>query len=425
MLLKSLYQLHKLRRDQWLTAGQLREIQQRKLKAIIRHAYEKVTYYRRLFDSAGVRPEDINTGEDLSRIPITTRKQLQQVPVEEMVARDVDLNRCKEITTAGSSGIPLVVFLSQQDSDFYDLVWARACLENGQRLRDKIAAFKFHLPPHRRWFDQVGIWRKHVISLLEEPRKQVEALRSLKPDGIRGNTFQLVNIAKIIKEKGRGEICPRLVFGMGSLLDPHSRELINSAFQTKMFDYYGATEVGCIAWECTEHGGYHINSDTVVLEFVKGGRSAQPGERAKIICTGLHSHTMPFIRYEIGDIGVFSDEKCPCGRGLPLLKYIEGRADDFLCTSDGRPCSPSVIVNQMKLISGIAQFRITQESEQKVLVQLVKGEDFTAETVNRTEDLLKQMLGDGVDVKVEINDGLASDPGGKIRSIICKVPPEF
>jgi len=154
----------------------------------------------------------------LSKIPITTRLELQKLSPEEIVARDIDLNNCKKITIAGSSGIPLVIFLSNKDSNFYDMVWARAALANRQKLRDKIACLKFHFPP-KFWFERFGIWKKEIISVLDDPEKKIETLTRIRPDVIRGNAFELVNLAKAIKQKGVEGINPRLVFSMGSVLD--------------------------------------------------------------------------------------------------------------------------------------------------------------------------------------------------------------
>jgi len=424
MLLSSLLDLYRLRRNQWLGTEELEEIQRKKLLAVIKHAYQNVSYYRKLFDSAGVKPEDIKTVKDLTKIPITTRLKLQQLPPEEIVAKGINLNKCKKITTAGSSGIPLVVFLRKEDNDFYDMVWARTSLENGRRLWDSTAYFKFHFPP-KFWFERIGIWKKEIISLLDDPEKQIATLRRIKPDVIRGNVFQLVNLARIIKQKGLEGINPRLIFSMGSLLDYHSRELIESAFCAEVFDYYGATELGCIAWECSEHRGYHINIDTVVVEFINKGRMTGLGKMGKIICTGLNSFAMPFIRYDTGDIGIPSDEKCPCGRGLPLLKSIEGRADDFFISANGTLYSPSVVVNQIKLIPGISQFRIIQQGERDVTAQVVPDKDFSLETSKKFKETMRKIMGNDLIINVKIFDKIPPDPSGKIGSLISKVKGEF
>ena len=420
MLISSLLHLRQLRKNQWLHPNRLAEIQRSKLVRMIRHAYANVRYYRRLFDSAGITPEDIKTTADLTKIPITSRSVLQRQSMEEMVASGVDLRTCKKITTAGSSGAPLTVFLTQRDSSYYDMVWARASLENGRRLRDRAAHFKFHSPP-KLWHQALGIWRKEILSLLDAPATLIARLRLISPDILAGNPFELLTIARYIIENNVKGISPRWVLARGSLLDAHAREIIESAFHARVIDFYGATEVGCIAWECYERRGYHLKIDSVILEVITEGRKARPEEAGRIVCTALHSFAMPFIRYDLGDIGTISDEACPCGRGLPLLKSIDGRADDFFVSSDGTLCSPSVIVNQIKLILGIAQFKIIQESEKDFTALLAPNEHYAPETSELLAGTLRRIMGDDIHIKVETLEAIPADPMGKIRSLVSKV----
>jgi len=420
MLIAAMLHLRQLRKNQWLEPERLREIQQEKLKRIVQHAYENVRYYRKLFDSAGVRPEDIDGPADLTKIPITARSELQRQSLDQIVATGVDLERCRKLTTAGSSGAPLTVFLSQMDSRFYDMGWARASLENGRRLWDRAASFRSYRTP-RFWFQGLGIWRKETISILEDLTTKIARLRRIRPDIIQATTFELVMLAKFIMANRITGISPRLVLSRGTLLDPRSRETIRSAFGAPVVDCYGATELGCIAWECSERRGHHINVDALVLEVVREGAAAAPGEAGKLVCTGLHSFAMPFIRYELGDIGALATEPCPCGRGLPLLKDLHGRADDFFVSSKGELISPQVITSQLKSIPGISQFRIVQESEHKINAEIVADTFCSSSAATALVQTMRRIMGEEVNVKVELKDVISADRSGKIRSLVSKV----
>ncbi|TET77407.1 MAG: phenylacetate--CoA ligase family protein [Candidatus Cloacimonadota bacterium] len=424
MILYSFYNLYKLRNNQWLKLSELEEIQRRKLKRIIKHAYENVPYYRKLFDSVGVKPEDIRTVEDLAKIPITTRKQIERLRRDEIIAKGINLAKCEKRTTTGSSAMPLDVFFTKKDLSFLDMTWARVFLENGLRLRDKRASIKYHLPS-KRWVQYLGIWRREFISTSDNSDDQIQSLKRINPDVLTGMPFNLCFLATAMKTKGIKGINPRLVFSMGALLDRESRKLLESVFRAKVFDYYGTEELGCIAWECGEHTGYHINMDTVVVEFVKDGKPVKSGERGKLICTGLHSYAMPFIKYEVGDVAIFINKQCPCGRGLALMKSIEGRTEDFIVNSKGKSHSPSVIIINVRVIRGVAQFKIIQESRGELAVQIVKGRDFSSETVHQVEQKLRGILGNEMHIKIEIVDEIPKDPSGKIRSVISKVPLEL
>jgi len=420
MLISSLFHFYQLRKNQWVEPDELLEIQRRKLLPMVRHAYENVRYYRKLFDSAGVRPGDIKSAEDLTRIPITSRSDLQRQPLDEITANGIDSTACKRITTSGSSGAPLTVLLRKQDSHYYDMVWARASLESGRRILDRVANFKFHNPP-RYWYRDLGIWRKQIISLLDDPTKQIARLQQIRPDILSGSPFELFMLAKFVTDNQIKDVRARLALTRGSLLDAHARTFIESAFHTKVFDQYGTTEVGCIAWECSERKGYHANVDSLVLEVIREGRSAKPGEAGKIVCTSLHSFAMPFIRYDLGDIGTLSDEACPCGRRLPVLRSIDGRADDFFVNLDGALCSPSVIANQIKLIPGIAQFKIIQETHREFTALLVPNAQYSEDTRERVERTLSRIMGHDVHTTVQTLEAIPADPSRKIRSLVSKV----
>ena len=412
--------LRRLRKNIRLPEDKLNALQLEKLQALLRYAHENVPYYRRLFDSAGVTPRDIQCADDLACIPVTTRRQIQRMPLEDILAKGIARGSCKRITTSGSSGIPLAVFMRRKDSERHDLVWARTSLENGKRLRDVTSYFKFHAP-RRAWYESLGVWRRHIIPLLEDNPEKAERLKRTTPDILRGNPFELVNLAIYVREHDIAGIRPGMIFCMGSLLDRASRELLRSTFHADVFDFYGSTEFGCIAWECSRHQGYHVNMDTVVLEIVREGRPARPGEVGSIICTGLDSLAMPFIRYDTGDMGVMEGEKCACGRTLPLLRSIEGRADDFLVSSEGRTISPSRIVNQVKLIRGIGQFRIIQQTRERLLVQLVPDKHASEETGRSLRETLARIMGPAVRIDLQTRPAIPPDPAGKIRSLVCLV----
>lgn len=426
MFVFSLINLYRLRRQQWLKTEKLEEIQRKKLRRMIKHAYENVLYYRRLFESVGVRPEDIKTVEDLQKIPITTKEQLQKLEPKEIIAKGVNPNRCRKLTTSGSTGIPLLIFLRNKDFEFYNLVWARTSMECGQRLFDRFVYLKAIPPPRPRfWFEHLGVWKRHIVSYRYKLDKQIELLRHIRPRVIKSYSLKLFELARYIKKKGVKDVRLRSVLTMGCTLDHKSREMIESAFRTEVFDCYGSFELGCIAWECSEHKGYHINCDSLVLELIKDGRAASPGEIGKIVCTSLHSFAMPFIRYEIGDVGIGSDKKCPCGRGLPLLKSIEGRTDDLFVSPSGELYTTPGFIVYFKSISGISQFRIIQESLECITVQIKPDKNFSEEIAKQIKETLQKLTGGNLNIKVEVVDTIPPDPSGKLRSIISNVHKEL
>jgi len=417
-------QLYKHRRTVWLTTSKLKELQIKKLKRIIKHAYKNVGYYRRLFDSAGVKPEDIETMEDLSKIPVTSKLQLRKLPQDKIIAKNVNINECIKLTISGQVGIPLDIFFTKKDARFLDMLWARSFLENGLRFRDKRVSIEYSFPP-KSWLRYFGIWRREYLSVINDPEHQANILKEMRPDVLTGNSFDIDMLARVVKAKSIKGINPRLVFSIGNFLSETSWELISSVFQAEVFDYYGTAELGCVGWECNQHNGYHINTDAFVVEIIKDGKPVPIGERGEIICTALHSYAMPFIRYRTGDIAALTDEQCPCGRGLPLMRSVEGRANDFITSPDGILVSPCLLVSVLKSIPGIAHYKLVQENKELLTMKIAKARDFSNYTAQRVRSELEEILGKEMHVDIQLVDEIPEDPLGKIRSIISKVPTRF
>ena len=420
----SLLALNKLRKTQWLSPAELEELQWQKLRRVLHHAYERVPYYRRLFDSAGIKPADIRSRADLSLVPITTKKALQQTPSEELLARGVKLSRCIERRTSGTTGSPLSVFLSHREKEAQDMVQARAMLENGLRLTDRRAVFvaSWQIPRAKSWFQRLGFWRKIHFPVFDDIRDQMPALERFTPESLAGTPAILRLIALETMRRGRNRLSPRTIFSTADLLDRGTRELLESVFKVKVVDLYGSLEFGYLAWECPQRRGYHVNMESVVMEFLPAGRRAPDGDAREVVCTSLLAYTMPLIRYRLGDLCTPSPEPCPCGRGLALIKLIEGRTNDVVRLPGGRVVTPQALADAMVGFGGmIQQFRIIQEREEHISVHLVEGRDFNATTVSLIEEGLGRVLGRDVHIQTQIVPSIRRDPAGKQRAIISNV----
>jgi len=409
-------------KSQWKPYEELKELQDRKLRAITKHAYENVSFYHQKFDSAGVHPEDIKTVEDLPKLPITTKQEVKENFPGRIVARGVDISKCWLPHTSGSTGIPLTVAYDEAAEDFQKAVALRPNLSCGQKPWDRWVDITapYQIKP-KKWFQRIGVFSPIGISLFLEPKEQVSVIEKINPDVIDGYSSAIYLLAREIKELGNSKIRPRIIYGTSELLTDEMREYINAVFGVEMYDQFGCVELGRTAWECPAHSGYHIDVEAVVMEFVRNGRQVPAGERGEIIYTTLYNYAMPLIRYAVGDIGVPSDEKCPCGRGLPLMKLLEGKADAFVQVPSGRIFSSMTWTVLLKLFSSIAQFKVIQERIDEIRIQVVPGRGFTQDTINHIIRDVKHVLGDEVHIEIEPVDEIPRDKSGKVRSVISKV----
>ena len=145
------------------------------------------------------------------------------------------------------------------------------------------------------------------------------------------------------------------------------------------------------------------------------------GERGEIVYTGLYNYAMPLIRYEVGDIGIPSDESCSCGRGLPLMKSVEGRSDDFIILPSGKMISPIILALVMKHSHGVLEYQIVQEKLDHVTVYAVISESIDEKDLDVVYRSIIEFLNNEVSVNIKIVDKLKKGSTGKIRSVISKV----
>jgi len=419
---RKLLYLRQAMRNQWLKKKEIEEIQRRMMRGMIVHAYDNVPFYHRKFREAGVTPDDIRTVEDLRKIPITTKKELKE-NFSDLIARGVDPSSCWMPRTSGSTGIPLKAAYGRRDEDYQKAIALRPNLACGQHLRDPWAVLTapHHILDKKHWFQKLRFLSPSFVNIFADLQEQIRLLEEMQPRVIDGYPSALYLLAREMKRTGRKTINPEIIFSTAEHLSPEMREGIESTFGIRMYDQFGCVEMGRTAWECPEHAGYHMDIDAVVMEFLRDGEPVAPGERGEIVYTGLYHYAMPRIRYAVGDVGVPTDEECPCGRGLPLMKEVEGRSDSFIQTPDGRIYPQMTFWAIMRTFAHaeeIAQFRVIQERTDAITVPVVRGKNYR-EGID--EEIRKHIIGVlGEDVKITVSpvDELPRDPTGKVRTVI-------
>ena len=426
--------IYTLRRNTSLKRSELERIQKKKLRAIIKHAYHNVPFYHKIFDSLNVKPDDFKTVDDLSKLPVITKSQVKCAG-SDIIARNVDINNCRKFTTSGSTGTSLSIFFNKKDLSVRRSAYIRTMRENGTRGGDigldLTGPHNVSMPKNNksRYYSTIeGILERSFgtpkttgVSVFENIENQVTILKKTKPEVISGYPMSIKLLAMAVQDKSIS-INPRLIFTYSEVLDKESRNVISSVFGTDPIDGYGSIETGRMAWECSEHAGYHMDVDTVVMEFIRDNQKISANEKGEVVATNLHSYAMPLIRYKVGDISTPSDEQCPCGRGLPLMKDIWGRSDDFVKLPDGRILSPTAVNLIMDpFLSMLLNFKIIQERVDRFTVELVKGNDFSEDIIPKIETRFKDIFGDNIQVEPRIIDEITKDKSGKLRAVVSKV----
>lgn len=428
MFSRLLFNLFRLRKNLRLDPSSLEEMQRKKLIATIEHAYANVPFYRRKFSKAGIKPKDVKSFDDLAKIPLTTKSEVQANAPAEFVSRKSNVCRCIRRRTSGSTGQPLTITVDRGAMDFETAMWVRTFLENGLNVRDKMSYIADPRSfPKTRWLQRTRIVSRNYISIFDDASTQLALLRNYNPSALKAYPSSLRILADT---NGHGEmdVKPRIVFTSAELLDREARRSINSAFRTELFDNYACSEFGLLGWECRQHMGYHLNVESTVMEFVKHGKTVAPGESGEIVCTSLENSTMPLIRYKLDDVGVPLEDQCSCGATLPLIKVVEGRVDDFLTAPDGRIIPPTVFFPYpFENMEGVRQFRVIQEKKNKLTFQLVENGDSLdkVQVLAKARNRIQDLFGEEMQIEFQIKRKLDRNSSGKLRKIISHVPVRF
>jgi len=405
-----------LNKTQWLKPEELKRIQNKKLRALVKHAYENVPYYHHTFRVLNLKPDDIKSKDDLQKVPILTKEMIRK-NFSDLIAVNMSRSRFIETRSSGSTGKPLRFFI---DKKAYSHGWAqtfRCWSWAGFSIGDPYV--KIGAEPRTKFWKKL---QDRLMNCLYIPREDIfnagdywiKKMKDKRPKIIRGYPSYIYILAKIVNDMNV-DINPNAVMTTGEILTPQYRDTIEEAFNCKVFDCYGG-EATPIAFECELHKSYHICDEIVIVEVVKGNEMADIGE---IVITNLDNYVMPFIRYKIQDLGRMGNGVCPCGRGLSLLDSIEGRTGSIVLTPNGRILLPLFFTDLFRNLNGINQFQIIQNNVNKIKIKIVKNEKFTYDELRFVVSKLKSVDAE-LDITVEFVDEIPPLNSGKTAIVISK-----
>ena len=412
-----------LLRTQWKSREEIEAIQERKLRALIRQAYDHVPYYRRIMDARKLKPGDFRTALDLERLPLLSRNDLRGAPAAEFSDGTIPPGKCVAPTTSGTTGEPLRVLYRRKDWTIMNLTWLRAFQASGMSPWQKRAAFTGSRGPEegRHWYEYFGVWRRKDISTWLDRKAWIEAVRGWKPAALVGYAMTLHVFAEAVQKSRVSDIRPEFIFSTAGILDPATRRVLNDVFGAEVVDIYASIESGCLAWECRECRGYHLSEDTLVVEILKDGRPARPGESGEVVITNLHSFAMPLIRYRNGDEAALAGHEPRCGRGLRLLAGIQGRVNDCVVFKSGERLSSQPFFFAVQDIPGVRRWRITQESFDRLHLEIEPTPEFDDSARQRILGNLKDLLRGEMSVTLSLVSSFPFDPDRKFRQVRSKL----
>lgn len=418
-----------LEHSQWMSPEEIRRRQWEALQRLLVHAWAEVPYYRETWSAQGIRPEGIRGAEDVLRISILT-KELIRTRRTDLLAGSYR-GRTVTKSTGGSTGIPVHF---EHDRGSYEWRVATrmrgygwAGYEDGERAlyiwgatvgrppwKQRAKARLHHAVLRQRYVNSFRFTEDRMAACLR-------TMRRFRPRFLVAYTMPMYQLARFVLDRGIRPWRPQAILTGAEKLYPPQRATIEEAFGCPVFNTYGSREFMLIASECSQHQGLHLSAENLYVEVIRDGRPCKPGEMGEIVVTDLHNYGMPFIRYAIGDVGIASDHRCACGRGLPMLEDVEGRVLDLIVTPDGRMLPGEFFPHLLKEFPEVKQFQVVQEALDRVTVKLVLARDLAPERLDFLRREILTVLGFNVGLDLRVVDEIPLTASGKLRVTISHV----
>lgn len=422
--------LHFLEKSQWWKPEYLEEFQNKKLREILNHAYNNVPYYHDLLKSLSLTPGDFKSAEDLVKLPILTKQDIQRNP-EKFISTSFSTKDSLKMTTSGSSGIPFEFMLDKNSVSIFRAILFRGWGFAGYNIGDKIAtiAGSSLLPKKMSPFKKMMYLANRDYRLSsygldnEQASRYVTKLVKFNPKYIFGYPSSIGIIANYLLNQDIQNIHPLAVMTTAETLTNSTRKVISEAFDCDIIDQCGCNDGGESFCECSEHEGYHIGVERSIHEFINdNGDTVQNNEVGHVILTELWNYTMPLIRYDAGDLAITTDELCSCGRGLPLVKNVCGRTIEQIKLPDGN-LLPGLTFTDIFEDNAhkIKDFQITQEKVNKFTIYLVINENYNDQTNSEILNFFEGHMGIPLDIDFKFVDQIPKTEANKRRPIVSKV----
>jgi len=428
-----------VRKERHLPFRPLEEIlawQGRRVRAMVEHAYRHVPFYCVEMRRLGLRPADFRTAADLARLPVVDSRLLADNP-EDFRAGDFASRPGLEIESSGTSG--------RSKRLRYDARALFLALVHGHRQRIVYSAFTGRLFGYRevdlmrtggvstqiRRFYEAHSWIPSRIDLKRGTvppgdasfPDTVATLNELRPDVIISYGSYVGAFLREVVRAGAKLHHPRLVVYGADEMAEADRRLIEAELHIPVISIYQAAEALRIGFQCELRRGFHLSLDAVAVRVVdERGAEVRPGGTGHLVISNLTNRATVLLNYRLGDVVTVGREACPCGRTLPTIEGIRGRADDLLRLGDGRMMHGSVALEPLRAAPGVQQVQIVQRGADRFLLRAVPRP--AASPTQNTAALVaafRARVGQGVMVDVEWVDAIQPGPNGKVSAVISEI----
>ncbi len=417
-----------LDKSQWLTASDIAARQYAQLRVLAQHLAKHCTGFRERLTENGLTPETLATPDGLQKWPSLPRHEIQSRG-ESFFSAAIPKGHepFGKASSSGSTGQKVIVRKTALTQMTWMAMTVRSHAWANRDLSGRLACVVAHVDEVKEypdWTLPMGTAFETgpslMIPVVFDLHEQVRLIRDFKADYL---LISPSNLNGLIDACGDAPIKGlKGITTINETLQPEVRKRAEEFFGAPVDDIYSSAEIGNMAFQCPDSGLYHVMAENVLLEVVDGdGRACEPGDVGRVLATDLQNFAMPMIRYEIGDYAEAA-APCTCGRGLPAIKRVMGRARNLAVRPDGARFWPSVGMCDLHEVAPVLQFQYVQHAPDRIELRLVVSRDVTpaeeAAMRGRVHDRLRYAY--HIDF-VYFSERFPRAKNGKFEEFICKV----
>ncbi len=386
-----------------------------RLRTLIPYLSEHIALYRQLLAERGVNQNCISRLEDLRLLPIIDKSLFAGRPVEEYTDQSRPLYG-RWAKTSGSSGTPFTPLrrVHTRLPWYGDSLYYRFLFWDTPWRVDSSWARVVHIRIHPRQ------QKNHLViaidDFLNDTEAAVQQMIDFQPDILETHPSLLFELASYMQKNPR-KFPLKYIVSVSENLSPTVRAYVEEQLQCKVFNRYGLEEFGTVGNECSKHDGFHINTESFIVEIVdEKGALCTDGVFGRVLITDLFNTEMPFVRYDTGDRGQISRNVCACGLHAPRL-WIDGRYSAYLVFDDRRFHHYQFTAAFSALMNSVAAYQVVKKGESDLVLRVIPGPLYTAATGEEVVASVQETVGPDINVTLELVEQFSRVPQGKSQIV--------
>ena len=407
----------------------------KRIVALIKYAYNEVPFYREVMDKQGIKPKDIRNEEDLKKLPIITKTDLNKNS-KRFISKKVCKENCLNLSSSGTSGRPVTIYYDSEGL-YRDLIYSMRRKRVLKKYLGK-SNFKtlFIVRPLNTsyktqkqyqkifWIPNQVVKKQNFQSILDSYDKIFKRIDVERPDIISTYGSFIEILATRLKKGEYTGYLPKMIKYSSDSLSENTRQFMEKKHKIMIFGSYTSCEVMSSGYQCALRDYYHINEDALVINLVDADNNYidKYKEKGSFVITNLYNRGTVLINYKVGDFGSIGIG-CPCGANCEVIKTLEGREADLIKKPNGELVSPRVFSNLMSDMRELAGYQIIQEKLSTYRIKLIVTKSANKRMMEgKIESFFrKEIKLENVDLKYTYVDELKRSDNGKLRLVMSEV----